>query len=97
MTRSLGGDGNDTISGGDHDDWLIGEGGNDVFKFRVFNPGTVDIIADFTNGEDILEMRGNFESLEITFYLDGVLIEKNDHWIFLENVETLTEDDFNFV
>jgi Ca2+-binding RTX toxin-like protein len=92
-----GGAGDDTIAGGDHNDVLTGGGGADVFKFRVFNAGTEDVITDFTRGEDTLEMRGNFAGLTITDHVDGIRIEKNGHVIVLEGVDTLTADDFNFV
>lgn len=93
----VGSAGDDTIAGGDHNDVMTGGDGADVFRFRVFNSGTHDIITDFTHGEDILEMRGNFEGLTITDHADGIQIEKNGHVIVLEGIETLTEDDFNFV
>ena len=54
--RLRGGAGDDIIEGGAGDDKLYGGSGDDVFVFR---PGHgVDWIADFTNGDDVILLRG---------------------------------------
>ena len=54
--RLRGGAGDDIIEGGAGDDNLYGGSGDDVFVFR---PGHgVDWIADFTNGDDVIVLRG---------------------------------------
>lgn len=92
-----GGAGDDTINGGDHNDTMTGGDGADVFYFRVFNSGSEDRITDFTSGEDMIQMQGNFAGLTITDHADGVQIEKNGHVIILEGVDEVTADDFTFI
>ena len=54
--RLRGGAGDDTIAGGAGDDALWGGDGDDVF---VFEPGNGrDYIADFTDGDDVIFLRG---------------------------------------
>lgn len=52
----VGGAGADTLKGGAGDDALIGGTGADVFKFE--RGAGRDVITDFTNGEDRLEIDG---------------------------------------
>lgn len=61
----LGGDGNDSFSGGKGNDTLTGGEGDDRFALSL--QGT-DIISDFTQGEDLLELPKeiSFTDLEIT-------------------------------
>ena len=62
----FGGKGNDTLNGGAGDDLLNGGKGRDTF---VLTPGNgTDTIADFTIGQDLLELAGGlkFEQLTIT-------------------------------
>lgn len=52
--RLYGGAGNDRLVGGPGNDVLFGGGGSDVFAFE---PGSgLDIIADFTHGQDVIEL-----------------------------------------
>lgn len=92
-----GGDGNDTLNGGDHNDVLTGGADADVFYFRVYRDGDVDRITDFEIGEDKIQLRGNFDALEISDMGNDLLIEKNGHQIIVEGVESLGEDDFIFM
>ncbi|MEZ5755091.1 MAG: calcium-binding protein [Paracoccaceae bacterium] len=52
----FGGDGNDLLNGGAGDDVLAGGAGADIFEFY---PGSGrDVITDFTNGQDRIEIDG---------------------------------------
>jgi hypothetical protein len=57
-----GGAGNDTLSGGSGNDILTGAAGGDIFQWTLGDEGTevapaVDIIADFGNGTDKIDLR----------------------------------------
>jgi len=61
----VGGTGDDVLSGGNGDDLIAGEFGNDMltggrgrdgFYFVTADKGTVDIITDFTPGEDFISL-----------------------------------------
>ncbi|VXB90340.1 retention module-containing protein [Pseudomonas sp. 8O] len=56
--RLEGGDGNDTLVGGKGHDILIGGAGNDTFVWNVDDRGGSyhDIVKDFGNGEDALDL-----------------------------------------
>ncbi|MCT4553512.1 MAG: M10 family metallopeptidase C-terminal domain-containing protein [Pelagimonas sp.] len=57
--RLLGGDGNDLLRGGASNDTLIGGAGNDVFDFNTVSDSAElkwDRIADFTQGEDLIDL-----------------------------------------
>ncbi|WP_192982404.1 DUF5801 repeats-in-toxin domain-containing protein, partial [Pseudomonas sp. EggHat1] len=56
--RLEGGDGNDTLVGGKGNDILIGGAGNDTFVWTVDDRGGSyhDIVKDFGNGEDALDL-----------------------------------------
>ena len=55
-----GGSGGDTLTGGKGNDRLIGGSGADVF---VFNRGDgADVITDFVNGLDVLQIANGAES-----------------------------------
>ena len=56
--RLEGGDGNDTLVGGKGNDILIGGAGNDTFVWNVDDRGGSyhDIVKDFGNGEDALDL-----------------------------------------
>ena len=101
-----GGAGDDLLVGGFGNDTLIGGSGNDVFKLasRV----GIDLIVDFTDGEDLIRMsRGIiFEDLRITqgteLNATDTLIglrETNELLAILTGVETSTigDEDFIFV
>lgn len=58
--KLYGGDGDDILSGGSGLDNLYGEAGSDTFLFNEYEPGTMDIVRDFTagSGGDILDIAG---------------------------------------
>ncbi len=59
LDTMLGGAGDDRLDGGDGSDWLLGGAGADVFRFAPHGIAgdDVDIIADFTSGEDRIDLR----------------------------------------
>lgn len=67
--RLEGGNGNDMIIGGPGNDTLIGDAGGDRFRFNTALHGStnVDTIADFSVGEDAIQLsRSIFTALETT-------------------------------
>ena len=59
-----GGGGSDNITGGQGSDILTGGAGADIF---IFNAGDgTDVITDFTPGEDLIELSGEFPSQILT-------------------------------
>ena len=94
-----GGDGNDMIDGGRSSDVLTGGAGNDIFVFRALEKGR-DIITDFEDGHDQLEISGftyadlNFASLE-----GGVLITSAalTGQIMLEGIDIAALDISDFI
>ncbi|MCE7798306.1 right-handed parallel beta-helix repeat-containing protein [Sphingobium sufflavum] len=52
----IGGAGNDVLEGGLGSDIMTGGAGNDIFRFRVAEKGVVDIITDFTRGQDKIDL-----------------------------------------
>jgi len=78
-----GGKDNDTLTGGAGNDWLSGDLGNDMLRGGsgtdrfVLSPGKgTDIILDFEDNIDLLELRGNltFAQLTINQGSDGTSI-----------------------
>ncbi|WP_019508258.1 peroxidase family protein [Pleurocapsa sp. PCC 7319] len=70
----FGGQGNDTLDGGQGQDHIFGGRGNDTF---VLTPGSgVNIIKDFINGEDKLQLGGGlkFGNLDISSQGNNTLI-----------------------
>jgi hypothetical protein len=59
----FGGDGADIIDGGAGNDVLCGGAGADYFLGTGFGDGAADIVVDFNNTEDILDLRQFFETL----------------------------------
>ena len=97
-----GGRGADTLDGGFGDDTLTGGSGADQFIFNTAQFGH-DIITDFSNGEDIIILRGISEmnALDMVQTDQGVMLSwgYDDRSIFLENtdINTLNADDFLFI
>ena len=99
-----GGEGSDRLYGGTGDDRLTGGAGADTFLFDTGNGD--DIVTDFANGEDLIDLREfteitSFADLTITSDGDDVVIDLSGHGggtVRLENVSEsdLVADDFVF-
>lgn len=72
--RLSGGRGSDYLNGGDGDDQLKGGRGQDIFAYEA--NGGRDVISDFKNGEDLIEMSAaDFANTEIKKRGDSVVIK----------------------
>jgi Ca2+-binding RTX toxin-like protein len=102
-----GGDGDDRLEAGYYDsanDTLTGGAGSDTFAFSAENG--VDSITDFTDGEDIIDLRNHefvdeVSDLEIVQDGENVVISASvdmDHAIVVENADVadFTNEDFLF-
>lgn len=86
-----GGAGNDILNGGRGDDTLTGGAGADVFEFRRGDGR--DLIADFTNGVDLIELDG-FTGRELTGILAGARQVGADVVLALPSNATITLANF---
>lgn len=103
---ALGGSGADTLIGNDWanlldgglgDDLLTGGAGGDLFAFD--GAWGRDVVADFQDGLDRLQLQGrSFESLTIEQTAEGALVGDGLNWVQLAGVSTglLNQDDFLF-
>ncbi|MBY6122240.1 calcium-binding protein [Mameliella alba] len=100
----VGGPGDDTLLGGRGNDVLQGDEGADVFRFDTFDG--VDVIRDFENGTDLIDLKA-FGALDITSFDDLVLNQNgssaviffgSDTKIILQDtsIAELDADDFIF-
>lgn len=89
------GDGNDLIDGGPGDDEMTGGDGEDVF--RVERDGGTDVIVDFTQGTDKIDVSA-FEITSIAqLTIDGDTIEFEDgSTLVVLNADLLTQEDLIF-
>jgi Ca2+-binding RTX toxin-like protein len=104
-----GGDGDDTLKGGDGEDILIGGSGDDkhyggtgadVFQFDTSSVLGADVITDFEQDIDMLEMTGvTFSDLSFVTVGTSVRIDWSDGSALLENtlLSEVTSDDFQFL
>ena len=79
-----GGLGNDYLVGGVGFDFLSGGPGNDVFAFFPVNNLEIDVILDFSKGEDRISLRSfddieSFDDLTISNLNDNPLIDLEDY------------------
>lgn len=93
-----GGAGNDKLNGGIGNDFMYGGDGADTF---VFGPASGrDIVADFEDGVDKLNLRGSgvsqFSSLNIAQVGDDTVVGFNGNEVVLAgiNAENITQADF---
>ncbi len=107
----FGGKDNDTLTGGAGNDWLSGDLGNDMLRggkgsdrFVLSAGKGTDIILDFEDNIDLLELRGNlsFAQLTINQGSDGTLISITDTSELLATlkgvpVNLITQPDFVLV
>lgn len=102
-----GGAGNDRLEGGQGNDTLVGGGGADVFVFAQMTPGEIDLITDFRDGADMIQLAGiaggsqaaRFAALDLSKVPGGVAIEYDGHVIILDGVgiKDVDKGDFIFV
>lgn len=100
----IGGLDSDTINGGAGNDTLAGGTGEDLFIFNALRTGEVDIITDFTTGEDQIRLVGiqSFTALTLVnfdpFIGAGTTVTVAGHTIGIEGVTMaqLDADDFIF-
>lgn len=95
-----GGNGADTLDGGIHDDYLWGGNGNDVFAF--YASAGDDLVDDFTQGEDVMQISdhtGGFSTLDFATVGGDLTITHDGGTITLADGAgtTLTSADFDFV
>ena len=94
-----GGDGADRLLGGTGDDVLTGHGGSDTFVFSE-RFGT-DRVKDFTDGEDLLDLRGlglsGFDDVQARQDGAHVRLELSNGTIVLENTDLAELDSSDFL
>jgi len=94
-----GGEGHDMINGGMGHDRLTGGLGSDVFVFNALERGQ-DVITDFENGLDMIEITGlSFAALDFTKVGGGVLMSSAAMTgdILLEGIEIAALDASDFL
>ncbi|MCT7956022.1 DUF4347 domain-containing protein [Laspinema palackyanum] len=101
-----GGKDNDFLMGGNGDDWLFGDLGNDILvggagqdRFVIRPNAGVDLIVDFTDGEDLIGLAPGLtvENLTLTQGNIGTLVYAgNDLLAILNGVEVSAINQENF-
>jgi D-alanyl-D-alanine carboxypeptidase len=82
-----GGNGDDCLVGGSGRDALTGGGGADRFVFRMADAGSVDRIADFEQGSDLISLRAISGQIEGGFrWIDDVEFSGTASQIRMEQV-----------
>jgi len=103
----LGGYGNDTLDGGMGDDILAGGSGNDtltggagadIFRFGASNEGS-DVIVDFTDGEDLIELPSGVTYVISDSGADTLITLSSGTIITLSGVDStlISDTDFRIV
>ncbi|MGL5082425.1 MAG: DUF4347 domain-containing protein [Microcoleaceae cyanobacterium] len=102
----FGGKDNDTLVGGEGNDRLLGDLGNDTLaggagldQFVLVVETGADVIVDFTDGEDVLELLGGLSFLDLTLEQRGesVVIQVGTELLVTLNqvsLSSITEVDF---
>ncbi|MFV0473999.1 MAG: hypothetical protein ACK5MQ_07285 [Pikeienuella sp.] len=96
--RLKGGDGDDILLGGRGDDILKGGDGADMFRFRALDGD--DVIRDFQNGRDSIEIvtgATGFGGLEISDTARGALIAFGQATVLLKGVDANQIDAGDFI
>ncbi|MBH8581136.1 Ig-like domain-containing protein, partial [Bisbaumannia pacifica] len=75
--------GNDTLIGGADDDILIGGAGDDVFQWQLGDEGgsnapAVDVVKDFGNGDDVLDVADLLQDEESAVDLGSYVVAEED-------------------
>ena len=91
----LGGGGADKLNGGKGDDALIGGKGADVFVFR--SGGGSDVIFDFKDGIDRIDIDQSFKSLEIVDRDHGVSITGDGWDVFVNDISASDLSRIDFI
>ena len=101
-----GGDGNDTLSGGDGADRLLGAAGNDNLlggagadRFIFFAGQGTDLIADFQDGVDKIDIWSgatSFADIQVTDSGANTVIQFGGNRVILANVDHQTIDATDF-
>ncbi|MFD2175038.1 calcium-binding protein [Rhodobacter lacus] len=104
--------GNDTLNGGAGNDTLTGGAGADLFVFTLGKAGNLDILTDFSRGEDLIQiagldkapgtgLQGFFEALSpTTVNYEGetaVQLSFAGQTILCLGIDGLTKEDFLFL
>ncbi|MGF1492721.1 MAG: Ig-like domain-containing protein [Microcoleaceae cyanobacterium] len=101
-----GGAGEDTLVAGDGDDVLQGDAGIDTLlggagndRFALASDGDSDVILDFTDSEDVMQLPEgiSFEDLTLTSGSSSVLVQQGTETLATVlgvTVDQITEDDF---
>lgn len=105
-----GGAGSDRINGGAGSDTMTGNEGADTFIFSAFYNGDTDVITDFQDGIDKIQMsgvqnapgsglQGYVDALNVTTVAGGVQLSYGGNKIILEGLSAsqIDVDDFIFV
>ena len=99
--RLVGGSGDDRLRGGTNDDELTGGEGADIFVFTGASNEGVNVIIDFADGQDRIEIGGEitFDDLDISDELGNAKIVWRQTEVILEDTDAsqITIDDFSFV
>lgn len=109
----LGGAGDDTLYGGRGNDILLGRQGNDILvgnlgndiliggpgndRFDLSLQGGVDVIKDFTPGEDLIGLRDGltFADLNLSFQTGSTILVANNQTLgMLDGLHFLNEENF---
>ncbi|WP_254566337.1 putative Ig domain-containing protein [Oscillatoria sp. HE19RPO] len=101
-----GGKGDDLLIGGNEEDWLFGDLGNDILmggegpdRFIIRKDAGVDLIVDFTEGEDLIGLSQGLTFNDLTFNQgnNGLLIYAGDELLAILNemdISVINPDNF---
>ena len=99
----IGGEGNDTLIGGEGSDTLIGGEGNDVFQFTKTDLDSLDVIEDFGEGLDKIEIKGLNSADEVTYNTEsGYIAINGENFVQINtnldlNIDYIKEDPWEYM